>query len=61
MVDGVEYIHSAFAAPFSVRVRADLKYVTNTAAYEGFTCLVAGTRYDKKSTQLDRRADGSLH
>jgi hypothetical protein len=61
MVDGVEYIHSAFAAPCSVRVRADLKHVTNTTAYEGFTCLVAGTRYDKKATQLDRSADGSLH
>ncbi|MCI0538193.1 MAG: DUF4185 domain-containing protein, partial [Verrucomicrobiales bacterium] len=61
MVDGVEYIHSAFAAPCSVRVRADLKHVTDPANYEGFTCLVAGTRYDKTATRLDRRVDGSLN
>ncbi|MGH8246478.1 MAG: hypothetical protein ACREUU_08600, partial [Gammaproteobacteria bacterium] len=60
-VDGVEYIYSAFEAPCSVRVRADLKHVIDPAAYEGFTCLVAGTRFDKKAMRLDRRPDGSLN
>lgn len=45
----------------SVRVKADLKYITDPAAYEGFSCLRPGSRYDKTMPALDRTADGGLN
>lgn len=43
-----------------VRVRADMDDVLNPQKYQAFTCLTAGTRYDKAATRLDRGADGRL-
>jgi hypothetical protein len=56
-----DYLYSGYTIPCATRVRAELKHVVNPADYEGFTCLVAGTRYDKSTTKLDRRDDGSLN
>lgn len=56
-VDTVEYIY--FADPFPwVRVRADPELVKDLAAYEAYTCLKAGTRFD--DLQLDRGDNGKL-
>lgn len=58
---GVNYLY--FDEPYpipTVRVRANWQSVTNPAAYEGFTCLVEGSRYDGDKTQLDRSPDGTL-
>src|SRR5262249_48022892 len=60
-IDGAEYYY--FSKPYGrlrVRVKADWKHITNPRAYEAFTCLVAGTRYDKSATKLDRGPDGRL-
>jgi hypothetical protein len=57
---GVEYVY--FTAPYpSVRVKADWASYTDLSAYEGYTCLKAGTRYGGADrAQLDRDADGKL-
>jgi hypothetical protein len=56
-VDGVEYVY--FADPFPVvRVPADPERMTDLAAYEAYTCLKEGTRFD--DSQLDRGDDGEL-
>lgn len=60
-VEGEDYYY--FSSPFPtpcVRVKADMKHITNPFAYEGLTCLVAGTKYDAKNPKLDRDADGHL-
>jgi hypothetical protein len=57
--DGVDYLY--FATPFpSLRVRADLAHVTDPKAYESFTCLKSGARFDKARPALDRDAAGKL-
>ena len=58
-VDGQDYYY--FPTPYPiVRVRADMTSVKDPAAYEAFTCLVAGSRYDKDHPKLDRDAAGRL-
>jgi hypothetical protein len=55
----IEYLF--FATPFAtVRVRAEWKSVFDPAAYESFTCLTPGTRYDKKTAQVERDSQGKL-
>jgi hypothetical protein len=56
-VDGVEYVYFADPFPF-VRVRADLEHVQNPAAYEAYTCLKQGARFD--DPQLDHADSGKL-
>lgn len=63
-VNGQEYLYfqttgSSEAFPL-VRMRALPEVVVDQERYEGFTCLVAGTRYDKENTRLDRDANGKL-
>jgi hypothetical protein len=56
---GVEYVY--FPAPYALlRVKADWQSVLDTTAYEGFTPLVAGSRFQKDQTQLERDATGNL-
>ena len=42
------------------RVTAEVESFTNIEAYESFTCLRPGTRFDNTEEQLDRKKDGSL-
>lgn len=53
---GVEYFYFP-----SVRVRADYKHILDPAQYEAFTCLAEGTWFEKGSSRLDRKPDGSLN
>jgi hypothetical protein len=47
--------------PFPVvRVKSDLRHVTDPASYEAFTCLRPGTRYDKTAAAVERDAQGRL-
>jgi hypothetical protein len=55
-VNGTEYY---YYYP-NLRLRADLKHISDPTTWEAFTCLVAGRRFDKSSPQLDRRTDGRL-
>ncbi len=60
-IDGQEYYY--FPSPYPmplVRVKADMKHITDARAYEGFTCLVAGSKYNKQTPKLDRGANGRL-
>jgi hypothetical protein len=43
-----------------VRVRADEQHVTDPRAYESFTCLAPGSRYEGTATRLHRDPDGRL-
>lgn len=45
----------------TVRVKADPKHITDPAAYEGFSCLRPGSRYEEGSPALDRGTDGRLN
>lgn len=45
--------------PFG-RVPPDMARVTDPKAYEAFTCLAPGARYEKENTRLDRGPDGRL-
>ncbi|CAN5329119.1 DUF4185 domain-containing protein [soil metagenome] len=57
--DGIEYFY--FPTPYPiVRVRAEWGAVHDPAQYEGFTCLTAGSKYDKEHPALDRDAAGKL-
>ena len=56
-----DYYYQSYAPPFLCRMRADLDHMKAPASFAGFTPLVAGTRYNKEATSLDRSADGSLH
>ncbi len=51
-----------FLAPYpALRVRADRASYLDLAAYEGYTCLKPGTRYEsREKAQLDRDAGGRL-
>ena len=55
-----EYLY--FTWPYSaLRVKADWKSYLDLAAYEGYTCLKAGTRYGSKTAaQLEGDVDGKL-
>jgi hypothetical protein len=55
--DGTSYIY--FATPYPLlRVRADVESLKDFRRYEGYTCLVEGTR--PSDARLDRRPDGTL-
>lgn len=60
MVDGQEYLYFSFSTQYSLRVIADLEHVTDLSAYEGYTCLTAGSRYDTTHLKIDREPDGRL-
>lgn len=57
---GAAYLYCGFGPPFWVRVRADWAAVQDPKAYEGFTCLAPGGRFDGPRTRLDRGPDGRL-
>ena len=57
--DGVDYVYFSDTLP-SIRVRADWKAVQDPKAFEGYTCLPQGTRFDGDATKLgatDRPAE----
>jgi hypothetical protein len=59
-IDGVDYLYCAEPLPM-LRVKAELDSIKTPAAYEGFTCLPAGGRYQRGgNTQLERDASGQL-
>lgn len=60
-VNGVEYLNFDFGTPYSLRVRADWKHITNQLSYEAFTCLAKGSRYDTANIKLDRTSEGRLN
>jgi hypothetical protein len=63
LLQGKDYIYSSLTAsePYPcVRVPADLKHLRDPHAYETFTCLTAGCRYEKAESQLDRSPEGKL-
>jgi len=43
-----------------LRVKPNLQAIANPAAYEAFTCLATGEKYDKQNPKLDRGPDGKL-
>jgi hypothetical protein len=51
------YLTSEFS--FS-RIKPELSSVSDPAAYEYFSCLAAGTEYQKAESRLDRDSDGKL-
>lgn len=53
------YFPSPYPAPL-VRVKANVQSIRDPNAYEGFTCLTAGTQYQSSSPKLDRASDGRL-
>jgi len=54
--------HYYFTVPYPcLRVRAALAAVRDRSAYEAFTCLAPGARYDKAAPTLDRDAAGRLN
>ena len=54
---GEEY--ALFPMPYPVvRVRADLKRVSDPAAYTAFTCLEPGAGYEKAASKIERGPDG---
>ena len=57
---GVEYFYFPTPMP-NIRVPANLKSITDPNKYEAFTCLVAGTRFDNKSSPCDRNSEGKLN
>lgn len=59
-VMGTDFYYQVYTPPLLCRVRADLDHVKNSSAYEGFSPLVAGTRYLKAESRLDRDASGHL-
>ncbi len=60
-VDGAAYLYlSHFEMPPGMRVRAELQQIRDPRAYEGYSCLAHGARYEKAATRLDRGSDGRL-
>jgi hypothetical protein len=60
---GVSYVYSAISDsdPIpGVRVLRDLKHVTDPGAYEAYTCLAPGSRYNGTKSTVDRNADGTI-
>lgn len=58
--EGKEYLYFSSSVPYTFRVPADLEHFTNPEAYEAYTCLAKGSKYNKSSVKLDRNPDGSL-
>jgi hypothetical protein len=44
----------------AARVQADIAHLMAPSEYEGYTCLVQGTRVDKNDANLERGTDGHL-
>jgi hypothetical protein len=42
----------------NVRVKADLKSITDQDEYQAYTCLKEGTKYEKASSKIERDAEG---
>jgi hypothetical protein len=59
-VGGRTYLYGGFGPPYAMRAPAEWGAVQDPAAYEGYTCLAAGTRFDGERTKLDRGPDGKL-
>jgi hypothetical protein len=59
-VSGIDYYYQGYTPPFLCRVKADMAHVKHSASFEGFSPLLAGARYDKAATRLDRSPDGRL-
>ena len=57
--DGAEYVYFAHPYPLT-RVRNHWDHVIEPTAYETFTCLKPGAKYDKANPALDRDAAGKL-
>lgn len=52
--------HLLFPRPFpTVRVKAAWEAIQDPAAYEAFTCLKPGTKYEKGKSQVERDAAGA--
>lgn len=50
-----------FPAPLpNLRVRADLKALSDESSYESFSCLLPGAKYEGEASKLDRTAAGEL-
>ena len=53
--------HYLFPSPYAVvRVAAKLDRVADPAAYEAFTCLPRGSRYDKATARVERGPSGEI-
>ena len=59
-VNGKEYIYFSFASPYTLRVPANLKDISDLRSYEAFTCLPEGLLYDTASVKIDRNSDRSI-
>ena len=57
--EGQDYFYFPNPYPAS-RVKADWKSLHDLSAYEGYTCLAQGTRYENGNTKLERDAGGRL-
>jgi hypothetical protein len=58
MENGISYV--VFCSPFPhVRVRAQEELILDPSQYEGFTCLMDGTKFEDR--KLDRDSAGVLH
>ncbi|MBI1290541.1 hypothetical protein GC173_04770 [bacterium] len=58
-VEGVRYFY--FTAPYpNARVRADWAAIQDPAAYEGYTCLPPGSRWDEATATVERDRDGKV-
>ncbi len=56
---GTEYFY--FSMPYGLlRVKATYEDVIDPTKYEGYSCLVAGTKYLGEKSQLDRDSNGKL-
>lgn len=56
--DGQEYVY--LLGKGLLRVKADYKSVLDRGAWEAYTCLKEGSRFDGAAEQLDRGPDGKL-
>lgn len=59
-VGGESYCYFTPSAYPFVRVKADWGHVLDLKSYEAFTCLAAGSGYDKDAPKLDRDGAGRL-
>lgn len=58
--DGVAYQYFAHWGPANIRVPATLERFLDLSAYEGYTPLAPGARFDGPNTRLERDASGKL-
>jgi len=59
-VSGIDYYYQNYVPPFLCRMQADMAHVKDPTSYEGFSPLVAGARFEKGASRLDRAPDGRL-